>query len=175
MKFTRSHWVIKLLTLLHNYRTSLWNMRNSALHGGYTKISNQVLRQRLLREVRELYRRDRSSLPLKDRDIFKLPLKYRVNQGNQHLLLWVKRAQLTFDSIQDTAITTMVQQSITSWLSNWKCDDVDDSALAVDIILRNSDITERDKNIVNASSTRDSISEDMTQLQTDTEVTNRIK
>jgi hypothetical protein len=120
-------------------------MRNSALHGGITKISNQVYRQRLLREVRELYRRDRSHLPLADKDIFKLPLKYREKQGNQHLLLWVKRAQLTFDSIQETAIDMTVQTSIKSWLSTWTCDDVDDCDSVLDITPWNSKIVERDK------------------------------
>jgi hypothetical protein len=176
MKFTWSCWVIKTLTLLHNYRTSLWNMRNSALHhGGFTKISNQVYRQRLLREVHDLYQHDRSYLPLADKDIFKLPLKYRVKQGNQHLLIWVKRAQLTFDLIQVTAICPTVQTSIKSWLSNWTCDDVDDCASITDIISWNSAVVKRDKqNAVEPNASYLTL-EDMNQLPEGTDVTNSTK
>jgi hypothetical protein len=45
MKFTRSKWVLKTLTLLHIYRTSLWYMHNASLHGGHANISKQVFRQ----------------------------------------------------------------------------------------------------------------------------------
>lgn len=175
MKFTRMRWVTKTLTLLHNYRTSLWNMRNSALHGGFTKVSNQVYRQRLLREVRELYKRDRSYLSLADKDIFKLPLKYRVKQGNQHLLLWVKRAQLTFDSIQYSEISSAVQTSITSWLSNWTCDNVEDCSSVTDIISWNNNDEERDKQIVVDPTASNLIPEKMKLLPEGTDDTNRIK
>jgi hypothetical protein len=175
LKFTRSCWVLKTLTLLHNYRTSLWNMRNSALHGGFTKISNQVYRRRLLQEVHELYWQDRSYLPLVDKDIFMLPLKYRVKQGNQHLLIWVKRAQLTFDLIQETAISMTVQTSIKSWLSNWTCDDVEDCASVTDIISWNSNIVERDKQNEVDSTASYLTPEDMNQLPEGTDVNNRIK
>jgi hypothetical protein len=90
MKFMRSRWVGTTLTLLHQYRTDLWHMQNASLHGGNTIVSRQIQRQQLIQEVRELYHRDRSMLPPADKDIFELPLRFQIKQGNQHLLLWVK-------------------------------------------------------------------------------------
>jgi hypothetical protein len=66
-----------------------------------------------------LYKRQRDKVSLKDKDIFKLPLQYRLKQGNQHLLLWVKRAKLTFDHYQEIPIDTMQQKRITDWIGLW--------------------------------------------------------
>jgi hypothetical protein len=119
LKYTSRRWVVTLLRLLNDFRQNLWNTRNSALHGGHTLVSGKLLRQRLHREVRKLYKRRRDKLSLKDKDIFKLPLRYRLKQGNQHLLLWVKRAKLTFDHYQEIPIDTMQQQRITDWIGLW--------------------------------------------------------
>jgi hypothetical protein len=119
LKYTSRRWVVTLLRLLHEFRHNLWTARNSALHGGHTSISRKLLRQRLHREVRALYKRRRDKLSLKDKDIFKLPLRYRLKQGNQHLLLWVKRAKLTFDHYQEIPIDTMQQKRITDWIGLW--------------------------------------------------------
>jgi hypothetical protein len=118
-KFTRSRWVGTVLTLLHQYRTDTWFMRNASLHGGRTIETKQIHRKRLLQEVRELYKRDRSSLPLADKDLFKLPLRFREKQGAQHLTLWIKRARLSFDSIVADEISSVVQTRMTNWLTGW--------------------------------------------------------
>ena len=78
-----------------------------------------MLRQRLIREVRELYSRDRYHLSLVDRDLFKLPLRYRMKQGNQHLLLWTKRAFLVFKHYKEEELEAAQQTRITEWLETW--------------------------------------------------------
>ncbi len=79
-------------------------------------MSGKVFRQKLIRDVRKLYEMDRSALSLQDTSIFKLPIRYRLKQGNQHLLLWTKRAQLTFEHYTEEAIDTSQQSRITEWL-----------------------------------------------------------
>jgi hypothetical protein len=155
MKFTRARWVHKTLTLLHDYRMAHWTMRNSSLHGGFTTLSKKALRERLTREIRDLYRQDRSLLPLADKDIFKLPLQYRLKQGNQHLMLWAKRARLAFDTIKDIPVDSVVQTSITSWLSSWTGDDIDDTDPISDIVSWQEHEIDRDKEHRNCYSKSD--------------------
>jgi hypothetical protein len=145
LKFNRLRWVDTLLRLLHIYRTSLWHMRNFSLHGGYTATSRKALRQQIIREVQVLYKKDRTLLPLVDRKMFNLPLQYRVRQGNQHLLLWIKRAQLAYDSIVETQISSVVQTSIVDWLNHWKPDIPSEQDDLSDIITWDSTEVERDK------------------------------
>jgi hypothetical protein len=143
------------LSLLHGYRHSLWHMRNSALHGGHDKISRQVFLQHLISEVQSLYEWDRSLLSLADKNMFKLPLCHRMKQGNQHLLLWVKRANLLFDSVSENAITTVVQLRITSWLSTWTGDHTATQDSCSDIISWSNTEAERDKCHTDMPSTGD--------------------
>jgi hypothetical protein len=118
-KYTSERWVVQLLCLLHSFRQTMWQLRNASIHGGTTALMGRVLRQRLVRDVRELYSRDRCHLSLTDRDLFKLPLQYRLKQGNQHLLLWTKQAFLIFNHYKEVKIESAQQMRITEWLQTW--------------------------------------------------------
>jgi hypothetical protein len=170
-KFTRTRWVVKTLMLLHEYRTSQWHMRNAALYGGYEKISKHVFRTRLLSEVRELYKWDRSLLLIADKHMFKLPLLYHLKQGNQHLLLWVKRAYLMFDSVKVNDIPTAVQSRITSWLSTWKGDCETTQESVSDIITWSTTDAEIDKSCADTTPMGDNILEGMSQQPKVTDAT----
>jgi hypothetical protein len=87
-------------------------------------LSGKILWKRLIHDVCELYKQNRSHLSLADKDIFKLPLQYQIKQGNQHLLLWTKRANLTFDQYREIPIDTTQQQKITDWIRIWDSDDL---------------------------------------------------
>jgi hypothetical protein len=93
----------------------LWN---ASLHGGFDKLHGNLLRSRLLEEVKYFYSRNRDGLSLSDKDMFKLPLAYRKKQGNQQLMLWVKHAAMVFDSVEEN-ISQQQQLSITDWLTDW--------------------------------------------------------
>jgi hypothetical protein len=118
-----------------------------------------------------LYKKDRSNLPLADKDIFKLPLTYQIKQGNQHLLLWVKRAHLNFDSIKENNVSSVVQSNITNWLSTWKYKSVEVQDPVSDIISWNSNEVERDKESTHYTHMGDMTSEGMTQLMEGTDAT----
>ncbi len=75
-KYTPNRWVVQVLYLLHSFRKSMWTIRNASIHGGPTPLLGKVLRQRLVRDVRTLYAKNRSHLSLADKEIFKLPLQY---------------------------------------------------------------------------------------------------
>jgi hypothetical protein len=117
-KFNSEKWVGCLLQSLHRFRTDLWMIRNSALHGGFSKDASSTLRARLLRDVHYLYSKDRSCLSLADRQLFNLPRAYRLKQGNHQLLLWTKRAHMTFD-LYDDEVKGPQQTQITDWLRSW--------------------------------------------------------
>jgi hypothetical protein len=93
-------------------------LRNASIHGGYDTLHGKALRDRLLGEVDKLYSWDRGCLSLADQDIFKLLIGYRRKQGNQQLMLWVKRAHMLFDNIEEHILPTQ-QKPITDWLINW--------------------------------------------------------
>jgi hypothetical protein len=96
-------------------------------------------------EVRELYQRDRSSLPLADKDLFKLPFRFREKQGTQHLTLWIKRARLSFDSIVADDISLVVQTRMTNWLIGWNEEERLVNDPPSDIITWQHNEIERDK------------------------------
>jgi hypothetical protein len=86
-KYNSTRWVVRVLTLLNNFRLAMWTLRNSAIHGGPTQLSGIALQKRLIREVKDLYcSKDRSILSLTNKDLFKLPLRFCLKQGNHHLL-----------------------------------------------------------------------------------------
>jgi hypothetical protein len=118
-KYNAEKWVQQLLRTLHKFRTDLWQLRNAALHGGYSHSHGSALRARLLSEVHSLYKKDRSCLSLADRQLFHLPKTYRLRQGNQQLMLWTKRAHMTFD-IYDEKLNGPQQAYITDWLNSWQ-------------------------------------------------------
>jgi hypothetical protein len=121
-KFNISRWVVNVLMLLNNFRSSMWALRNAAIHGGPTLLTGSALRKRLIRDIKELYSRDRSLLSLADKELFMLPLRFRLKQGNHHLLLWTKRAFLTFDAYTEIPIDKHEQKRITDWLQIWDDD-----------------------------------------------------
>jgi hypothetical protein len=58
-----------------------------------------------------------------------MPKSYRLKQGNHQLLLWTKRAQMTFD-IYEEPIEGPQQTYITDWLNSWSPtlgDDIDNT------------------------------------------------
>ena len=114
-------WILQVLILLQNYRHDLWMLRNASLHGGFDKLHGKLLRARLLKEIKYLYARNRNCLTLSDQEMFKLPFTYRKKQGNQQLMLWVKRATMMFDSVEESNAPQQ-QLSITDWLTNWDND-----------------------------------------------------
>jgi hypothetical protein len=122
-KYNSTRWVVRVLTLLNNFRLAMWTLRNSAIHGGPTQLSGMTLRKQLIREVKELYSKDRSILSSSDKDLFKLPLRFRLKQGNHHLLLWTKQATLTFDHYKEVPIDNLQQKRIMDWLVLWKTDE----------------------------------------------------
>jgi hypothetical protein len=117
-KYHQDRWILQLLLLLHQYRYDQWMLQNASIHGGFEELHGKALWCRLLAEVKELYARDRSYLSLADKDLFKLPLQYRKNQGNQKLLLWVKHANMMFNK-REEAVLGLQQAPITDWLNNW--------------------------------------------------------
>jgi hypothetical protein len=117
-KYNAEKWVSCLLHILHEFRTDLWHVRNSAIHGRHSKPQGQTLRHRLLREVHSLYDRDRTCLSLLDKQLFNMPKSYQLKQGNHQLLLWTKRAQMIFD-IYEEPIEGLQQIYITDWLNTW--------------------------------------------------------
>jgi hypothetical protein len=128
-KYNAEKWVSCLLRILHKFRTDLWHVRNSAIHGGSSKLQGQTLRHRLIREVHSLYDKDRKRLSLLDKQLFHMPKSYRLKQGNHQLLLWTKRAQMTFD-IYEEPIEGPQQTYITDWLTTWNPtpgDDIDNT------------------------------------------------
>jgi hypothetical protein len=118
-KFTRNNWVVQLLRSLHTYRHSIWMTRNKSLHGGGNKDQKEFNRKKILKIVSKLYQKDRSSLPIRERSLFNLPLKLRKKQGNQQLQLWIQRAKLLFDTYKEIPIRSDQQSSITKWLKAW--------------------------------------------------------
>jgi uncharacterized GH25 family protein len=46
--FSSSGWVVNVLLQLHNFRQSMWHLRNAAIHGDPTEISGKVFRQKLV-------------------------------------------------------------------------------------------------------------------------------
>lgn len=119
-KYNSTRWAVRVLTLLHDLRQSIWHLQNAAIHGGPTALTSKVLWQQLLREIRRLYVNDWSDLLYLDKDNFKLTLPYRLKQVNQHLLFWTKPASLTFDQCKEIWIHTCQQQYITDWLQVWE-------------------------------------------------------
>jgi hypothetical protein len=117
-KFHKDRWMLQVLMLLYQYRHDLWMLRNAAIHGGSDKLQGQVFCHRLLSEVQDLYKRDRTLLSLQHKGLFKLPLCYREKQGNQQLLLWIKHAYIVFDKLEDSR-SKHQQTQITDWLTNW--------------------------------------------------------
>jgi hypothetical protein len=117
-KYHKDRWILQLLILLQQYRHDLWMLRNASLHGGFDKLHGTLLKTRLLDEVKYYYSRNRDGLSLSDKDMFKLPLAYRRKQGNQQLMLWVKRAALAFELVEEN-ISHQQQLSITDWLTDW--------------------------------------------------------
>jgi hypothetical protein len=117
-KYHQDRWILQLLMLLHKYRHDLWMLRNASIHGGFEKLHGKALRWRLITEVTDLYDKDRSSLSLVDKNLFKLPLQLRKKQGNQQLLLWVKHAHMIFAKVEEEAMNEQ-QAPITDWLTNW--------------------------------------------------------
>jgi hypothetical protein len=75
-KYTSNRWVVRVLTLLNNFRHSIWTLRNAAIHGGPTALTCRALQTRLICDVKELYSRDKSNLSLSYKNIFKLPLHF---------------------------------------------------------------------------------------------------
>jgi hypothetical protein len=103
--------------------------------------------------------------------MFKLPLCFRLKQGNQHLLLWVKRAQMMFDSIAKMTVSTGVQSKIMDWLSKWSPEDREPNYSVEDIVSWNTKLIDRDKENDEQTCANDSKSEGMSQLQEDTDAT----
>jgi hypothetical protein len=120
-KFHQDRWVLQVLILLQNYRHDLWMLQNASLHSGFDKLHGSLLWSHLLEEVTYFYSCNHDGLSLSDKDMFKLPLAYREKQGNQQLMLWVKRAAMIFNTEEET-ISQQQQLSITDWLTEWTDD-----------------------------------------------------
>jgi hypothetical protein len=118
-KFTRQTWTHNLLLQLHIYRHRIWMVRNETLHGGVTKEQKSVSRTQMTNEVKALYRKNRRRIPVRERSLFHLPLRFRLKQGQQQLQLWIKRAKLMFDKYEVDHVTNDQNTRITNWLSNW--------------------------------------------------------
>jgi hypothetical protein len=103
--------------------------------------------------------------------MFKLPLSFHIKQGNQNLLLWVKRANLRLDSAAENAISSAIQTSITSWLATWTGDQDFTHDSASDIISWSNTDAERDKSCADTSLTGESKLEVVSQLVDKTNVT----
>jgi hypothetical protein len=131
-KYMKSAWLHNLLLQLHYYRNGIWKVRNDTLHGGSTKEQKQLARSQLLQEVKALYRKNRRHIPLQERALFHLPLRFRLKQGQQQLQLWIKRAQLMFTKYDEIPISTDQTNRITDWLSQW---DLGDAVIAHDATL----------------------------------------
>ncbi len=84
-KYTKNAWLHNLLLQLHYYRHGIWKVRNDTLHGGNTKEQKHLTRTHMLKEVKALYRKDRRRIPLRERVLFNLPLRFRLKQGQQQL------------------------------------------------------------------------------------------
>jgi hypothetical protein len=117
-KFHKDRWILQVLILLHQYRHDLWMLHNAAIHGGSNVLQGKVFRRRLLSEVHDLYKKDRSQLSLQDKELFKLPLRFREKQGNQQLLLWIKHAYIVFEMVEKSKVQQQ-QTQITDWLTDW--------------------------------------------------------
>jgi hypothetical protein len=126
-KYTKKTWSHNLLLQLHYYRQQVWKVRNDTLHGGVTKEQRQLNRTQMIMEVKALYKKNRRRIPLCERILFQLPLRFRIKQGNQQLQLWIKRAKLMFATYEDIPIKNDQCTRITDWLSNW---DIRDSVAA---------------------------------------------
>jgi hypothetical protein len=118
-KHTRKNWVVHLLTSLHSYRNSIWTIRNQIVHGGKTSDQREYTRKKMQQIVGRLYRKDRSAIPQRERNVFNLPLKLRKKQGNHQLELWIKRTKLLFETYTDVPIRNDQQRNITHWLQEW--------------------------------------------------------
>ncbi len=92
---------------------------NETLHGGVTQEQKSMSRTHMINEVKALYKKNRHRLPLHEQSLFYLPLRFRIKQGQQQLLLWIKRAKLTFSTYEDIHISNDQTNRITTWLSNW--------------------------------------------------------
>jgi hypothetical protein len=118
-KHTKNNWVQHLLRSLHIYRQSIWNIRNQTVHGGSTKAQKELSRKKLLKLVVKYYRKDRSAIPIREQNIFHLPLQLRKKQGTQQLSLWLQRAKLLFETYIEVPLRVDQQQHITTWLQDW--------------------------------------------------------
>jgi hypothetical protein len=98
-------------------------VRNDTLHGGVTKEQRQMNRAQMIMEVKALYKKNRRRIPLRERILFQLPLRFRIKQGHQQLQLWIKHAKLMFATYEDIPIKKDQCTRITDWLSNWDMSD----------------------------------------------------
>ena len=120
-RYNKDNWARQVIIGVQTFTMTLWKQRNEAIHGGPTKEARTIQREMIIKEVRRLFRENRADIPHTKVGIFKMPLRQRMKQGNNQLLLWIKICTLIISKSKERALEIKQRQkAITTYIPQWR-------------------------------------------------------
>ena len=107
-------WKKMMSTILSEYCLECWARRNETIHGISIQDSRIKQLDRLRKQVKALYGKRRQLRSSKNKSIFDLPLKKRLNMGLQSTKLWVGLAEEVLRLDRESA----TKYTIVHWLQD---------------------------------------------------------
>lgn len=89
-------WTRGVITALQIFTQEMWLTRNDILHGKTVAEQNEITKSKCRERIKYMYAQSRKNLTLREKEMFKLPVRLRQKRTAEGRRIWIEQAEMIF-------------------------------------------------------------------------------